>query len=755
MEKIKELWNKFYSNKKLFWGVIGGAAALLVVLGIILAVVLGGGGEVISGCTVTVKTEGGMALEGINVSVYEDADKAEMVTYVTTDANGSATLGEVPAGSVAVLEGVPAGYVVAESYPITQADTQIILKTELLKEMAPITLGGVMFDFTVTDTDGVSYTLSELLKEKDAVVLNLWYTNCGPCKAEFPYLQHAYDKYSDKVALLALDPVADDNEAAVAAFKTGNGLTFPMAKVDAAWADQVEGIAYPTTIVIDRFGTVALIHVGSIDTAGVFEGVFEHFTAEDYVQTTVTDINSLQIEVEAGAGTKENPLEFAGLTEFEVTVEPGQTVYCNLYRVSSMELTVQSETLKVLYGEQEFAPVEGVVTCLINTVDPSTPALVAFTNTGAAAETYKVTMVAPEGSMENPIVLELGDFTVAVTEGNFQGVFYTYTANEKGDFVLTVKKAPKDVKYGIVLNNLTATKYLTLDENGVKDDKGNMTLTVPVNKGDELQLIATVQPDDAGTYPAASIELSAAIKVEEQQGTTGGNDGGSTGGSAGGTDSPVANYDGTLANPDAPVEQFGLNNFSIDVAAGQRMLVNMARVVTDGTLCIYDSSAYVVYDGEIYKPNSSGNVFVSIEAQYSNAVLSLEIGNSGSSDKTYAVKFYFAEGSRENPFDLVLGENTVNAKAGNDQGAFYTYKASGAGTLTLTIKSIDPSTVICGISISDMQTIPTVVELEEGATSVSIELPAGAEAEIVFSTRDPNKEWKIPKATIVIEATFA
>ena len=294
----KNFWKNFTENKKLFWGVVSGAAALLVIVGVVLALTLGGSAEM-NGCTVTVKTEGGMALEGVGVYIYEKADKKEMVSFAKTDADGKVAFAEaIPTGSVIVLENVPAGYAVAENYAVKEA-TEIVLASELLKEMSAITLGSIMFDFTVQDTEGTEYTLSQLLKEKKAVVLNLWYTNCDPCKAEFPFLQQAYEKYSDNIALLALNPVAEDDNAAISAFKAANGLTFPMAKVDAKWAEQIKNIAYPTTVVIDRYGMAALLHTGGIDNAKTFEDTFAYFAAEDYAQAVVSDIKSLATKDES------------------------------------------------------------------------------------------------------------------------------------------------------------------------------------------------------------------------------------------------------------------------------------------------------------------------------------------------------------------------------------------------------------------------------------------------------------------------
>ena len=51
-------------------------------------------------------------------------------------------------------------------------------------------------------------------------------------------------------------------------------------------------------------------------------------------------------------------------------------------------------------------------------------------------------------------------------------------------------------------------------------------------------------------------------------------------------------------------------------------------------------------------------------------------------------------------------------------------------------------------------TLAFLVSLLLAMVTVSIELPAGAKAEITFTTKDPVKEWKIPAAEITVNATF-
>ena len=64
-------------------------------------------------------------------------------------------------------------------------------------------LGDTVENFSVTTTDGRTLTLDELLKEKDCVVVNVFTTWCGPCKAEFPEMEKAYEKDHARYELVA------------------------------------------------------------------------------------------------------------------------------------------------------------------------------------------------------------------------------------------------------------------------------------------------------------------------------------------------------------------------------------------------------------------------------------------------------------------------------------------------------------------------------------------------------------------------
>ena len=154
-------------------------------------------------------------------------------------------------------------------------------------------LGDNMGDYTVTDVNGKSYTFSELLKTKKAIVLNFWFINCGPCQMEFPYLQAASDSYSDDVAVIAINPT-DDNEQKIQKYATQNELSLPLVKGEPDWINAFSLQGFPTTVVIDRYGVVSFIHMGAVYEAGVFEKLFEFFSSDKYKQTTITNFSDIK-----------------------------------------------------------------------------------------------------------------------------------------------------------------------------------------------------------------------------------------------------------------------------------------------------------------------------------------------------------------------------------------------------------------------------------------------------------------------------
>ena len=214
--------------------------------------------------TVKIRSDKGDLIEGVTVSVYTTEDTPAATGK--TNSKGIATMPLLSHSSYKiVLSDVPAGYSAKESYTFrsTQANinlTSVSYTTPTDHSKGNYKVGSTMGEFTLTDTDGNSYTLSKLLKEKKLVILNFWYVNCAPCKAEFPYLEAIHQNYSDDVQLLTMSHW--DTVDQIVALRQQMGVTFPMIREDIGFREGFGMTMYPTTVFIDSTGKIVKIDVG-------------------------------------------------------------------------------------------------------------------------------------------------------------------------------------------------------------------------------------------------------------------------------------------------------------------------------------------------------------------------------------------------------------------------------------------------------------------------------------------------------------
>lgn len=462
-----------------------------------------------------VSSEGGSPLADITVYIYADDTLEDLVAFAKTDKEGKASFTFNQGSYVAVLTGVPEGYVLEKSYPITGQSTQILLPVELVEgdlETVTYKLGDVMKDFSFTATDGTVYQLSQLLQEKKAVMLNFWFVNCGPCKAEFPHLQEAYTEYAENAIVLAMNPVDTDNSQ-IAAYARELGLTFPIGNCEFGWQKAMNIQGYPTTVVIDRFGTIALIHTGSIPEAQVFKNIFAFFTADDYTQTVVESVDDLKPEEqEEEVGTASTPVEISGVSSFKLTIGAGKTQHVNVHKMTNVWLQVKNKNISVEYNGKTYKPSNGTLGLMVSAPSTFDPARVIFTNNGTEEQTITVTLSSLPGSYSNPYTMQMGQFTTKVSAGNNQGVYFTYKAPEDGFFKLQCLKVNPEVAYDFSVMNLTTSAMRNMSTEGETDaSTGNPVVTMPMNAGESLRIVISVLPDDSNNYPAASFTMLAAF----------------------------------------------------------------------------------------------------------------------------------------------------------------------------------------------------------------------------------------------------
>ena len=275
--------------------------------------------------SVYLSTIGGMPMSEVDVYIYKDAEKTDLVDASKTNSEGSVTFNLEKGIEYAIdIPNPPKGYSVDSSYRFNGDSATIKLTSSLINDeelsAATVGVGDVMYDFTVMTADGNEITLSEILETKKLVVLNFWYTTCSWCLEEFPIMNEVYEDYKDDVEIIALDPM--DDIASVKTFQEQQRLSFPMASCPASWAAIFGVQGYPTSVFIDRYGVVCLVEAGAITSKRPFISAFDHFTAENYKQKLcVNGVGDLvtQIEPDVTMDTSENISAILNNGEIEVT----------------------------------------------------------------------------------------------------------------------------------------------------------------------------------------------------------------------------------------------------------------------------------------------------------------------------------------------------------------------------------------------------------------------------------------------------
>lgn len=112
--------------------------------------------------------------------------------------------------------------------------------------------------------DGGTWDIADALGKP--VVVNVWWSNCGPCRKEMPMLQAAADELKDEVTFVGVN-TRDNSAANGIAFERSLGVTYPsIYSPDGEALLALKGLprALPATVVLDDQGRVAATVSGEL-----------------------------------------------------------------------------------------------------------------------------------------------------------------------------------------------------------------------------------------------------------------------------------------------------------------------------------------------------------------------------------------------------------------------------------------------------------------------------------------------------------
>ncbi|MBE5765787.1 MAG: redoxin domain-containing protein [Clostridiales bacterium] len=287
-------------------------------------------------------------------------------------------------------------------------------------------LGDKMEDFTATTYDGKTFSLYEALKEKEMVLINLWATWCNPCRMEFPYMEEAWQQYSDKVEIIALSCEPSDTDTVLQDFASEMGLTFNIAQDTANVSSRFAVDGIPTSIVVDRFGTICLILTGSQTEAGNFTRLFDAFLGENYTQSRLFEGLPGKIPDAAAASAEELNAALKG--EGNITFANSDDMYVwpmTIAQVDGRDAVVSSNA-----GESE------------------TTAAVCMQVTAAAGDVLAVDFKLSSESAFDFMKIVVDGETVKSFSGERDWMRYAYAFEDAGEYDVEIryaKNAQKDL----------------------------------------------------------------------------------------------------------------------------------------------------------------------------------------------------------------------------------------------------------------------------------------------------------------------
>jgi len=158
-----------------------------------------------------------------------------------------------------VILGFLAGMLLLQGFSRVQFFQKVGQFSRDLVDPPPLVVDAAAPDFILANLADEPIQLENLRGK--VVLINFWATWCGPCRLEMPALQSRYEKFSNDLAILAVNE--QDKPEEIQAFMEELNLTFDVLLDTSGEVHQIYQVrGFPTTYLVDPSGFLRVQHVG-------------------------------------------------------------------------------------------------------------------------------------------------------------------------------------------------------------------------------------------------------------------------------------------------------------------------------------------------------------------------------------------------------------------------------------------------------------------------------------------------------------